>query len=365
MLSMVKQLNQSLDLEQILEHMLANLKRILSYDSAEIAILNDDKLNLISQIRSTLQPEFISKLTHDKRIEEHSFYLQMQQTGKPILINDMSSSSVSITQDMGHQVKSFLGMPIISNDETLGFINVNKHESGFFSQKDIQHLEAFAEHASLSIKNARLHQTAQELAVLKERQRLASDLHDSVSQVIFSLCITAESQARMIEKGDYVQVKALSEIIRLSAANVHAEMSLLMLELRPMSLSTSTLADLLKQLVIGTLGRYTSVEIETIIEKTPTLAIEPKNAIFRILQEALNNVVKHAGAGKVTVKLLSQDDTIHLTIEDDGHGFDPETQAPGIGLHIMRERATKIGSELKIKSSKDKGTCITLTYQIP
>ncbi|QPC83333.1 GAF domain-containing protein [Phototrophicus methaneseepsis] len=361
MLSMVKQINQSLDLQSVMENMLTTLKRIISYDDAEIVIMEDNQIDMVIHYKEAASPQF-EDLIPNVAIDNYPIYAEIKKRGKSILINDVPHSRSPVTRGLSDETYAYLGVPIYADNDILGVINVSRFESGSFSQHDLEHLEAFAEHASVAIKNARLYQKAQELAALEERQRLARDLHDAVSQLIFSLSITSESLVRMVERGQLNKVKELSEIVRASAASVHTEMNMLLLELHPIGLSKIELRDLLTQLVNSILTRYSSLDIQLMVKRLPALPIGPKNAIFRVVQEALNNVVKHARAHHVKIMLWAKEGHIYVLVEDDGEGFNLQTHPQQNGLHIMRERATEIGAEISIESEVGNGTRIHMTF---
>jgi signal transduction histidine kinase len=211
----------------------------------------------------------------------------------------------------------------------------------------------------------RLYEQAQELAALQERQRLARELHDSVSQVLYSMSLGAHTVLDALQEKEYEQAHASTEyVLKLVEAGL-AEMRALIFELRPESLEREGLvAALNRQVAVLSTRHKLAVECE--IEEEPELPLEQKEALYRIAQEALHNIVKHARATGVTLRLLTRDDVLLLEVRDNGRGFDPTAAFPGhLGLRSMQERAAKIGATLAIASTPGQGTTTRVRLPLP
>jgi signal transduction histidine kinase len=208
-----------------------------------------------------------------------------------------------------------------------------------------------------------LYEQAQELAALQERQRLARELHDSVSQALYGMSLGAHTAREALESSDPVQAKASIEYVLALAEVGLAEMRALIFELRPECLETEGLVAALTRQVAILRARY-KLAVEADLADEPALSLEQKQALYRIAQEALHNIIKHARASIVVLRLARQESEIVLEVRDNGRGFDPTSLFPGhLGLHSMRERATKMGGTLTIESPPGQGTC--LRVQIP
>ncbi len=201
----------------------------------------------------------------------------------------------------------------------------------------------------------------QEKTAMEERSRLARDLHDAVSQTLFSASLIADVLPRMWEKNKEEGLKRLEEVRQLTRGSL-AEMRTLLFELRPAALADAELGDLLRQLGEAVNGRArlpVLVEVEGICE----IPVDVKIALYRIAQEALNNVAKHSGASRWQVTLQCESQGVTLHIIDNGHGFDvSRTASGGFGLGNMSERANQIGASLKIESKINEGTEITVVW---
>ncbi len=203
-----------------------------------------------------------------------------------------------------------------------------------------------------------LYEQAQELAALQERQRLARELHDSVSQALYSMSLGAHTAREALESSDPEQALASIDYVLALAEAGLAEMRALIFELRPESLETEGLVAALTRHVAVLRARY-KLAVEADLADEPDLSLERKQALYRIAQEALHNIVKHARASTVVLRLARQEREILLEVRDNGKGFDPTGPFPGhLGLRSMRERATKMGGTLTIESAPRQGTCL-------
>jgi signal transduction histidine kinase len=200
---------------------------------------------------------------------------------------------------------------------------------------------------------------AEELAVARERNRLARELHDSVAQTLYGLTLQAEAASRKLAAGKLEQVADDLHFFRTSTQQTLQETRLLIFELRPPILDELGLVAALRarlDAVEGRSGIACQVELAEIERLPPRV----ETALYRITQEALNNILKHAGAARVTLDLRQQAGKIRLEIGDDGCGFDPQAAQQGYGLQGMQERAEQLGGSWKLSSAPGEGTRITV-----
>jgi PAS domain S-box-containing protein len=201
----------------------------------------------------------------------------------------------------------------------------------------------------------------EETAAGAERERLARELHDAVTQALFSASLIADTLPRIWERDQAEGQRGLEEIYRLTHGAL-AEMRNLLFELRPDALGEQDLGVLLRQLTAGMMAR-TRTSFTTTVEGSHSLPGEVRVVLYRIAQEALNNVTKHAQAGEATVRLQNEPDRVTLRICDNGKGFEPEgIQPERLGLRIMRERAQAIGATFSINSQPEQGTEVTVVW---
>jgi PAS domain S-box-containing protein len=223
---------------------------------------------------------------------------------------------------------------------------------------------AFADQAALAIENARLRARIEEAAVEAERTRLARDLHDSVTQSLFAASLKAEALADMLDDPQKA-LTAVEELRRLARGSL-AGMRTMLLEMRGDALQQTPLPELLRHLVEAS-GSRIGADIRLAVQgRRPPLPPDVQTALYRIAQEALNNVARHAKASEARVELRLDDDGVRLEIGDDGRGFDSGTESAGghFGLHNMRERAQAIGARFAITTGPGRGTVVTVEWPL-
>jgi signal transduction histidine kinase len=267
-------------------------------------------------------------------------------------------------------MRSFLGVPIVSGDEVIGaFYLTEKQGAATFDADDEAVIELLASHAAIAITNARLYERSRELSIISERNRLALELHDVVSQKLFSVMLTAEAAAAQIDR-DPDAARAQLERTRELARESLDELRSLIFGLRPPELERDGLEGALRK-ELEMLAHVNGIEIELEVEGATAPAGSTGNgerefAILRIAHEALNNAVRHAGAGHVTVHLSQRPDVIAVEVHDDGVGFDPhgaEVRSRHLGLTSMEERARELGGRLEIRSAPGAGTTVVLLVE--
>ncbi|GEM_PF-7080052 len=257
---------------------------------------------------------------------------------------------------------STLGVPIVSNDEPIGALLLYFAHERRFNQEDLELAAVFGNQVALVVENARLREEARESARVSERARLARELHDSVTQSLYSLTLLAEGQRRLAQLGRLDDaVQALGELGEI-AQQALKEMRLLVYELRPPALASQGLLGALQHR-LNTVERRAGVEAR--LEASPDIHLsrQMEEELYWISQEALNNVVKHSGAKSVVIRLRQQEGEVEMTISDDGRGFDADsvTGQAGMGLQIMQERAAKLAGALSIHSQAGRGTTVQVT----
>jgi signal transduction histidine kinase len=234
-----------------------------------------------------------------------------------------------------------------------------------FSTDDVEVATAIARSTALAVENARLHERSQQLAVLEERNRLARELHDSVTHALFSMSLISQALPALLDRD---MARARERIDRLNelGRGALAEMRALIFELRPAALEEQGLAVALTRHTAAFESRE-GIAVDLWIEGEQRLPSSIEEAAFRVAQEALNNVAKHARATRVTVHLTMTLMELDLVVEDDGCGFDPSAQLMGrrtLGLTSMRERAALLGGDCTIGSAPTQGTTVRLRLPV-
>jgi nitrate/nitrite-specific signal transduction histidine kinase len=293
-------------------------------------------------------------------------------SGKPLLVPDVSQEPRYLYVPEAGATRSEICVPLKAKGNVIGTLGAQSDRLDAFDQSDLAVLQSLADQAAIAIENVRLYEQAQQLAVMEERQRLARELHDAVTQTLFSASLIAEALPPLWETDQEEGRQLLRELRQLSRGAM-AEMRTLLLELRPAALIEASLGDLLHQLGEAVSGR-TGVPTHVSVVGDCAFPSDVHVSLYRIAQEALNNVVKHADASQVTVSLCcaklpanidrKQRQEVELQVTDDGRGFDPANVPPDrLGLGIIRERAQAMGAALEIESKPAHGTRIRVVWK--
>lgn len=353
-------ISSTLNREEIFKRILENISNVVPNDNAHVMLIEDDGCARVVDYRGEDTADYIEGLFNLHVCVEDFHYLNlMYQTRQPVIIPDIVADSHWIMLREDTSYRSYIGIPIVLDDEVIGFINVHDSHPDWFNQNQMKWLQAFADHVGIAIRNAQLYEQARSSAIEEERQRLARDLHDAVSQTLFSASAISEVLPRLMAKNSEKVPEYVMELGQLTRGAM-AEMRSLLVELRPEALVNTELGILIKQLCDAFTGN-TRIAVEASIMGKVNLPPDMQIAFYRVAQEALNNIAKHAQASNVVVTLSRTKDVVELDIRDDGIGFDMNTIPPDhFGIRIMRERIKLIDADLQISSQSGTGTEIRL-----
>jgi signal transduction histidine kinase len=263
---------------------------------------------------------------------------------------------------LSSEVRAWCSLPLISREHLIGVVVLRHNRRGFFSPEKVQ--QAWLVVNQTATTQSRLWAQAQTTGVLKERQRIARELHDSVTQVFYGIELGINTALTLLERNSAQVKPQLQEVLALAEAGL-AEMRALLIELHPAALETQGLVpNLIKQVEILQV-RY-GLEVSYNLAREPDISIQFKEALYRITQEAFNNVVRHAQATRVELNLFQDDKSIRLEVKDNGCGFDPAVQRPGhLGQQTMRERAEELGGKVEILTARGAGTLVRVFLPLP
>ncbi len=256
-----------------------------------------------------------------------------------------------------------LGIPIKHGSQIIGLIfAANKRAPGGFTERDERLLELFAAHAAIALTNARLYERGRELSVLEERARLARELHDAVSQKLFSVRAKARAAAMLVPRDPDRAITEIDGVADL-AGQAHAELRAVIDGLAPPDLSVGGLVGSLRSYAVLA-GKTHGVPVQVCAGELPPLDPHRETVLYRVAQEALQNALRHARASRVCVCLTAARRQVVLEVADDGAGFDTSAQQDGLGLPSMRERAASAAATLTIESS-GRGTKVRMAVPVP
>ena len=348
---------------------LDQLREIIEYTHGGLFVLQDSTLVTLA-MRGTPQLEGSVPF----RIQ-----LQMPETlhtlfngYKPIRIADVwgdnqrAQSLRALLEDEAavllEGMHSWMWVPLAVKSRIIGGVGVAHEKRDYFTPHHADLALSVANQAAITMVNAELYKDAQSLAVLEERQNLARNLHDAINQSLFSAGLIAEVLPRLWEREPEEARRALEDLRRLTRGAL-AEMRSLLVELRPSALTDTDLGDLLQLLGNAFTGR-TNIPVAVKVTGEGTLPAEAQIVFYRISQEALNNIAKHAKASRVDIDMRYEPDSLELSIRDDGRGFDTAEQLPPghYGMSMMRERAETVGALLTVTSQLRHGTELVIRW---
>ena len=349
---------------------LDQLREIIEYTHCALFALEDSAL-ITMATRGTLESEGSAPLRIHLRGPET--LAALFNGHQPIRIADIWSddpnaqflrtflddTAVILIKDM----YSWMWVPLAVKGRIIGGIGVAHEQRNFFTAHHADLALSVANQAAISMVNAELYRDAQKLGVLEERQNLARNLHDAINQSLFSAGLIAEVLPRLWEREPEEARRSLEDLRRLTRGAL-AEMRSLLVELRPSAIVDTELDDLLQLLGNAFTGR-TNIPVVLTVTGDSILPAETQMVLYRICQEALNNIAKHAKASQVKIDLLLESGMFELHIWDNGRGFNTADPPPSghYGLSMMRERAETVGATLTIASQMGQGTEIAISYK--
>lgn len=342
-------LTSTLDLDEVLDRVLSNIGRVIPHDSATIMLVENDAVRVVRSRMSCANSQ--AAATAARPVSDVPRVAGVIRSGRAARFNAPYLSQQA--DDAG----AHLVVPIHLEGQVIGVINVYRERP--FEERDSERMMLFAGQAAIALRNAHLFWNTSALAALEERQRLARDLHDSVTQTLFSASVIAESLLRSWKTKPERAESLITQLHQLNTGAL-AEMRVLLLELRPAALENVSMRELLQQLVLSMRSRK-KLEMSLEMDDCPNLSFEAREGLYRITQEALNNVIKHSRATHVEITLHDDPATgsIDLQICDNGGGFSPSAHnSTSIGMSIMRERAEALGATLTIDNQPNYGVTV-------
>jgi signal transduction histidine kinase len=368
-------LNSDRPFDEIVDYLVHQSSQLLGSDACLIYRLERDHRWMVMEAEYNLPPDY-------KALKAGPVYptaiVQAALKRQPAAISDLPVyvatmlEAPSLTpfhrrwfETSARYFQSALGVPLVVKNELYGGIVFYYASATDFSEADFDLADSLGNQAALAIENARLHRQAEQLAVVRERERLARELHDSVTQSLYSVTLLAEAGQRLAGAGDLDRVQGYLDRLGEISQQALKEMRLLVYELRPLVLRREGLVGAL-QLRLDAVEKRAGVDARLLVAGEIELPAPVEEALYRIAQEALNNALKHAAPTAVTVNVQRDGEQVMLEVTDDGRGFDPTatTNAGGMGLVSMEERMERLGGTLEIASRPGEGTTVRVTLEV-
>ncbi len=368
-------LSESLDLDAVLQTTLDHLGALVPYDSAAVMLLERETECVSGATRGYADPEAARAVLFDTRT--NTLLRKIIETRASVIVPDTQASSDWEWTAAAKNIQSWLGVPLIAGKQVVGIYYLDKHEPNFFTPAHAELAEALAPQAAVAIQNARLFEQLEEhrnrlrdlahreiSARELERQRVSHELHDDACQALIALKVGLEMIQTQLPKKRARLREQMVETVNLAATTLERVRKLAH-ELHPPALDIASLDIALQEYCLG-FARRTRVVADFSAGTIPPLAEPIKVTLYRVLQEALSNVWKHAAATRVEIALECIPGAVALSVRDDGRGFERRQiensnalGQKGIGLINMRERLELLGGHLEIESRPGTGTRVT------
>lgn len=362
LLEISRDVASELELRPLLAHILVELRAAIDYTGAAIAILENDAVVVLDYAGPAAREKVVG--AHIP-LDRDSGWRRVIERQAPVLVEDIWADAASsgtnwsvwdeaVAAEMSY-ARSWLGLPLVAKGKLIGLLRLDHREPGHFTKEESEHALTLAYQVAVAIANAQLHEAAQRAAALAERERVARELHDSVSQALYGIVLAIHGMQRRLGPDQEWIAGRLSNLHSIAETGL-AEMRSLIFELRPDLLVTGGLTHALARHAELLRVRY-GLEVDLRIPAEPNQSAETKEALYRIAQEASNNAARHAQGRRITIAYADMGSGFELEVVDDGQGFDVTQPTPGhMGLVSMRERAATIGANCEIASQPGRGT---------
>ncbi|MFN8558223.1 MAG: GAF domain-containing sensor histidine kinase [Dehalococcoidia bacterium] len=357
----------TLDLHQLLDVILDQLKLLVDYTSASVVTIEDGTTPVFVRHRGPLPPAQQRAL--DLQTQNLLAFTTVLRRREPLVVPDLEGDSPfarhfrswttpAQRRALGY-VRSWMGVPLVVRDRAIGLLSLESDRVGYYTDHHASLALALAGQAAVAMENARLYAEAQSAAVLEERQRLARELHDSVTQELFSMTMIAGALPTIIAKNPETAKERARRLYDLARGGL-AEMRALLFALRPAALAEEGLVSAVTKYAAG-FENQEQVATHVTIEGEGRLPLACEEALYRVMQEALNNVAKHAHAKNVWIALSIGSAETALSVRDDGVGITPAAshrELQGMGMTSMRERVAAFGGSVTVESRPGAGATV-------
>ncbi|MDQ7841087.1 MAG: histidine kinase [bacterium] len=357
-------------LEATLDALARTVVRATGGMACGVVLMDEDSQRVRMTGTYGLSPQHVAGMRAAVRAGTPPPGLQAVQTKQPVVRlnarNEMlADPRYAPVHDAAREAAwdAIVSVPLRYWGRVIGALNMYYPSGRIPGQSEVDFLATIADQAAAAAENARLFVEARDKAALEERQRLARELHDSVSQALYGIVLGARTAQTWLEREPARAAEPMGYVLSLAEAGL-AEMRALIFELRPEALETEGLVAVLNRQVEAIRARH-GLDARAALPDEPDAPLDVKEAIYRIAQEGLHNIVKHAKATRVDLRLSRDDGGFWVELDDDGQGFDSEGTFPGhLGLRSMRERAEHLGGSLGVSSAPGEGTRIRVHIPI-
>lgn len=356
-----REITSILDIDVLLPRVVEMIREAFGYYHVQVFLLDRDAQQLVLRAGSHSRD-----MEHQRIDLDHpSVNAKAAQSGEAVVANDVLDDPAFLPDSQLPETRSELVIPLRLGNQVIGTLDVHSRRVGAFTEEDVVAIQSLGDQIVVAIENAHLYDQSRELAVLEERTRLARDLHDSVTQSLYSLVLLTEGWRRLLSAGSGAQTEDYLGRIGEIAQQALREMRLMIHELRPPVLEQEGFVGAVRKR-LDAVEKRVGIEARVVMDDLVELPVSLEEGLYWIAQEALNNALKHAGATRETVRICVEGETLVLEITDDGQGFDLEAahNRGGMGLTSMGERARQMGGCLNIGSARGQGTTVKVSVPL-
>jgi nitrate/nitrite-specific signal transduction histidine kinase len=356
-----REITSILEINELMNRIVDLIRKTFDYHA--VGIYLSEKSSGLLTLRASSGTEFPYPKTLN--LDEKSINGRAAMQNQAVVVNDISRSFDSPVESFLPDTRSALVIPLSMGENVIGTLDVQSCLVNAFQKQEITVLQSLGDQIAIAIENANLYEQSQKLATLEERSRLARELHDSVTQALYSLALLLKGWTQIQDQGKEVKLRDVLEKTGEINQQVLKEMRLLIHELRPPDLESDGLLNALQKRLDSVENRA-GLQARLLAEDFTNLPPQVEENFYRIAIEALNNAIKHSGAGQIIVRFYQQRESYRLEISDDGCGFSLEDalKTGGLGLINMQDRARKIHASIDILSAPGKGSLISVELPV-
>ena len=358
-----EELYRHLRMERVLQALVDTAVEILGADKGALMVWDEQRERLVVRTAHGFSPETLAGMSF---APGQGVAGRVAATGEAAIVED-ARGDARVTREITDPegIGAFMQVPIAIGGEIFGVFSADYVQPRRFGEEERRLLAALAQRAAMAIENAQLYEQAQQLAAVRERNRLARDLHDSATQSLYAATLYADTATRLLSAGQEDLAGENLDKLRRAVKQALGEMRLLIFELRPPILEQQGLAAALEAR-LEAVEQRAGLKTQLTVEGKDRLPLEVEEGLYGIAMEALNNALKHARAGRIRVALRLNARPVVLEIADDGIGFDPAAadQSGGLGLPGMAERAAQLGGHLIVESKPGEGTVVQVQVEV-
>lgn len=370
LLTVSQETNSTLELDEIFAIILEHLHRTIRYTGCGIFMLRANLLTLVAYRGPLAAADVVQSQT---TLDQSPMLERALAQRAPLMISDLADETPASSWRTGAgalqrrlliDARSWMGVPLIAKGQTLGILELDHREPGYFTQTHADIAFTLANQTAVAIENARLYAQAQNIAVIEERQRLARELHDSVAQTFYSISLATHAAIAQLDRDADKTRRHLDHTLELAGAGL-TEMKALIFDLQAQNIRRDGLVVALQR-QLSALTARNDLRVEADLGAEPDAPPEVKEAAYGIVREALQNVVRHAGARALSLRISRVEDRLRVEVRDDGSGFDPAALGRDtMGLRSMRERAAIVGGSIEVLSRPSDGTLVRAEFPVP